>query len=197
MPNPLSRGHLHLSFPTHPPPALHSSLSLFRPSNFPLGVIGVASCSQNDSLSSILAQFNASISELFPSSSPFPLASNCFAFEEGDGNTNLNIGNELPGLVVIPSMMGNKKLYVGTLLADLCSNILGEFSNLVSDGVGYMAPKNNGFAGRNTGKPPRERVSQLDPLPKYASTFRLAAITRCGRQPTGFAPAVTLKEQPA
>ena len=53
-------------------------------------------------------------------------------FEEGDGNTNLNIGNNLPGLVVIPSMMGNKKLYIGTLLAELCSNILGEFSIIVS-----------------------------------------------------------------
>ena len=38
----------------------------------------------------------------------------------------------LPGLVVIPSMMGNKKLYVGTLLADLCSNILAEFAAVVS-----------------------------------------------------------------
>lgn len=137
MPNPLSRGHLHLSFPSHPPSPSHHPLALFRPSSFPLGVIGVAACSQSDSLSSILAEFNASVNEMFPLSSPyrpiFPLASNCFVFEDGDGNTNLNLGEQLSGLVVIPSMMGNKKLYIGTLLADLCSSILGSFSSLVSD----------------------------------------------------------------
>jgi trafficking protein particle complex subunit 9 len=135
MPSPLSRGHLHISFPSHPPPTSHDPLALFRPSHFPLGVIGVASCSQSDSLSSILAQFNAFVNDLFPRNSPyraiFPLAKNCFVFEEEDGSTNLNLGEQLSGLVVIPSMMGNKGLYIGTLLADLCSNILGEFATLV------------------------------------------------------------------
>lgn len=59
----------------------------------------------------------------------FPLARNCFVFEEGDGN--LNFGDNLSGVVVIPSLMGNKKLYIGTLLADLCSNVLGEFGVVV------------------------------------------------------------------
>lgn len=131
MPSPLSAGHLHLSFPVHPPPSSHAPLSLFRPSHFPLGVIGIADCSQSDALSSKLAQFNAMQAELFPSGSAFPLARNCFVFEEGDGNADLNIGDHLSGLVVIPSMMGNKRLYIGTLLAELCSNILGEFSIMV------------------------------------------------------------------
>jgi hypothetical protein len=143
MPNPLSRGHLHVSFPSHPPPASHDALSLFRPSSFPLGVIGVASCAQDDSLASILAQFNAAVHDMFPRDSPyramFPLAKNCFVFEDDDGNTNLNLGEQLSGLVVIPAMMGNKNIYIGTLLADLCSNILGEFSSVVrysADGPG-------------------------------------------------------------
>lgn len=106
-------------------------MSLFRPSDFPLGVIGIASCAQNDSLSAILAQFNATLSDLFPSGALFPLANNCLVFEESDGSTNLTLGS-LPGLVVIPGMMGNKRLYVGTLIADLCSNILAEFATVVS-----------------------------------------------------------------
>lgn len=129
MPNPLAAGHIHLSFPSHPLPSSHTQLSLFRPSDFPLGVIGVATCSRNDSLPSILSQFNATLGELFPEGSTYPLAQNCFVFEENDGTTNL--GN-IPGLVVIPGMMGNKKLYIGTLLADLCSSILAEFATVVS-----------------------------------------------------------------
>ncbi|KAF8654133.1 hypothetical protein AX16_003664 [Volvariella volvacea WC 439] len=131
MPNPLSAGHLHLTFPSHPPPSNHFPLALLRPSHFPLAVIGIAACASTDSLGSLLAQFNASLVELFPSGSIFPLAKNCFVFEESDGSTNLNLDDSLPGLVVIPNMMGNKKLYIGTLLADLCSHILGEFGNLV------------------------------------------------------------------
>jgi hypothetical protein len=135
MPSPLSRGYLHVSFPSHPPPAAHDALSLFRPSSFPLGVIGVASCAQDDSLATILAEFNAAVHELFPAESPyralFPLARTCFVFEDGDGNSNMNLGDQLSGLVIIPAMMGNKSLYIGTLLADLCSNILGEFGTVV------------------------------------------------------------------
>lgn len=131
MPSPLASGSLHLSFTNHPQAPSREQLDLFRPSDFILGVVGIASCSQSDSLSTIYSQFTGSLADLFPLTSMFPLAQNCFIFEEGDGNTNLNVGNHLPGLVVIPSMMGNKKLYVGTLLAELCSNILGEFSLIV------------------------------------------------------------------
>ena len=127
----MSNGYLHLSFPSHPPPISHASLALFRPSHFPLGVIGVGVCSQKDSLSSLLDQFNSSLAEIFPIGSLYPLAQNCFIFEDSD-SPNLNLGDSPPGLVVIPDMMGNKKLYVGTLLADLCSHILGEFGRLVS-----------------------------------------------------------------
>ncbi|KAF9464726.1 TRAPP II complex [Collybia nuda] len=130
MPNPLSTGHLQLSFPTHPPPRSHLPLSLLRPSHFPLAVIGVAACTQTDSLSSIYAQFNASLLDIFPSEGIYPLAKNCFVFEESD-DTNLNLSDNLPGLVVLPNMMGNKKLYIGTLLADLCSQIIGEFGVVI------------------------------------------------------------------
>ncbi|KAA1471141.1 hypothetical protein DENSPDRAFT_775745 [Dentipellis sp. KUC8613] len=131
MPSPKSKGHLHLSFPTHPPPPSHLPMSLFRPSHFPMGVIGIASCSHTDSLTNILAEFNAAVHDLFGPESIYPLAKNCFVFEEGDGTTNLNLGDHLPGLVIIPSMMGNKKENIETLLADLCSNILGEFSTVL------------------------------------------------------------------
>lgn len=131
MPNPLAAGHIHLSFPSHPPPSSHSPLSLFRPSDFPLGVIGVATCSQDDLIPSLVSQFRATVQELFPEGSTFPLAKNCFVFDESDGNTNLKLENH-PGLVIIPNMMGNKKLYVGVLLAELCSNILAEFATVVS-----------------------------------------------------------------
>ncbi|KAJ7632643.1 transport protein Trs120 or TRAPPC9 TRAPP II complex subunit-domain-containing protein [Roridomyces roridus] len=131
MPNPLATGYLHLSFPTHPPPFSHLPLSLLRPSHFPLAVIGIAACSKTDALPSILNEFNASLLDIFPAGGMYPLAKNCFVFEEGEENANLNLGEGLPGLVVIPSMMGNKKLYIGTLLADLCSHVLGEFGTLI------------------------------------------------------------------
>lgn len=131
MPSPKSKGYLHLCFPTHPPPSSHYAMSLFRPSLFPLGVIGLATCSHTDSLSSIAAEFNATVRDLFPPDSIYPLAKNCFVFEEDDGTANLNLGDHLPGLVIIPSMMGNKKENIETLLADLCSNILAEFSSVV------------------------------------------------------------------
>ncbi|KAF7363484.1 hypothetical protein MSAN_01004300 [Mycena sanguinolenta] len=142
MPKPLSTGYLHLSFPTHPPPFSHLPLSLLRPSNFPLAVIGLAACSKTDSLPSVLAEFNAALLDIFPAGGMYPLGKNCFVFEEGKGNTNVNLGDNVPGLVVIPSMMDNKKkrLYIGTLLADLCSYVLGEFGTLVQ---GLESPAGN------------------------------------------------------
>lgn len=130
MPGPLSTGYMHLSFPTHPPPRSHLPLSLIRPSHFPLAVIGLAECFKGDTSSSIFSQFNSSLIDIFPSEGIYPLAKNCFVFEESDV-INLNQGHNLPGLVVIPNVMGNKKLYVGTLLADICSQILGEFGVVV------------------------------------------------------------------
>jgi len=130
MPNPLSTGHLHLCFTTHPPPRSHGPLALFRPSHFPLGVIGIANCLHADELAVVLAHFDALLPDILPPDSMFPFAKSLFVFEGGDGNAHLSLGN-LQGLVIIPNMMANKKLYIGTLLADLCSQILGEFGQVV------------------------------------------------------------------
>jgi trafficking protein particle complex subunit 9 len=127
----LPSGHLHLAFTTRPPPHSHVPLALLRPSHFPLAVIGIGSCSRTDSLSATLSQFNHTLLDLFPADGIYPLARNCFVFEEGDGKGNVNLGEVPSGLVVIPEIMGNKKIYLGTLLADICSNILGEFATLV------------------------------------------------------------------
>ena len=51
-------------------------------------------------------------------------------YDESDEG-NLNFTGDLPGVVVIPNVMGHKRLYIGTLLAGLCSNILEEFAMLV------------------------------------------------------------------
>ncbi|OSC99049.1 hypothetical protein PYCCODRAFT_1454002 [Trametes coccinea BRFM310] len=132
MPNhQLASGYLHLAYPSHPPPDSHAPLSLFRTSDFPLIVIGIASCGENDSLATILTQFQTSMHEVFPQESMFPLASNCFVFEESDTTTNINLGDSFPGLVVIPSVMGHKKTYISTLIADLCSKVLVELATVM------------------------------------------------------------------
>ncbi|KAH7926321.1 hypothetical protein BV22DRAFT_1087325 [Leucogyrophana mollusca] len=134
MPSPLSSGYLHLSFPAHPTTSAHLPLSLFRPSHFTLGVIGIALCSRGNPAASALEQFENTLSDLSSEDSTFPLAKICFAFEDDglEGGTGSNVGENVSGLVVIPSVMGNKKLYIGTLLADLCSQILGEFGRVVN-----------------------------------------------------------------
>ncbi|KAJ8078800.1 hypothetical protein AAF712_001246 [Marasmius tenuissimus] len=128
--NPLSTGNLHLSYPSHPPPVSHYPLSLIRPSHFPLAVVGIATCSHADSISSVPSQFNSILLDMLPAGALYPLAKNCFVFEEGDGSSDISTSESIAGLVIFPSMMGNRKLYIGTLLADLCSTILGEFSVL-------------------------------------------------------------------
>jgi trafficking protein particle complex subunit 9 len=129
--SPLAVGHLHLSYLSHPPPAWYNNLTIFRISQFPLGVIGIADCSNADSLTSILAEFKATLSELFPENSAFPLAYKCYAFENDDEHTQINLSGNLPDLVVIPSVMGNKQIYIGTLISELCADILGDFTGLV------------------------------------------------------------------
>lgn len=132
MPNPLSTGHLHLSFPSHPPPQSQLPLSLFRISHFPLGVIGISSCSEADDIANLAQQFNTLASDLFPSGGIHPMAKSCLIFESPGSAVPLTLGESSPGIVVIPNMMGNKKGYIGTLLENLCSQILGEFGVLVS-----------------------------------------------------------------
>ncbi|KAI8998543.1 TRAPP II complex [Trametes punicea] len=127
----LASGYLHLAYPSHPPPDSHAPLSLFRTSDFPLAVVGIASCGENDSLATILTHFQTSLHEIFPQGSMFPLASNCFVFEESDTTTNINLGDNFAGLVVIPSVMGHKETYVGTLIADLCSKVLVELATVM------------------------------------------------------------------
>jgi trafficking protein particle complex subunit 9 len=131
MPNPLSSGYLYLSYPSHPTPPSHLSLSLFRPSHFTLGIIGITACSSSYSLASALEQFENAVLDISQDSSTFPLAKVCFAFEDEESTGNTGLGDTLSGIVSIPSMMGNKKLYIGTLLADLCSQILAEFGRMV------------------------------------------------------------------
>lgn len=130
MPNPLSSGHLYLSYPSHPSPPRHMSLSLFRPSHFTLGIIGVAACSSSYSITSALEQFENTVLDISPEGSTFPLAKVCFAFEDEESARSTGLGNTLPGIVSIPSVMGNKKIYIGTLLADLCSHILAELGRV-------------------------------------------------------------------
>lgn len=131
IPAPLSAGSLHLRFTTHPPGAWHHSLSLLRLSSFPLAVIGIADCSQKDSLHSLSAEFKATLSTIFSGSSATPFASKCFGFEDGDSIPDVNVGSPVPDLVMIPSLMSNKQVYIGTLLAELCHDILVEFPALV------------------------------------------------------------------
>ncbi|KAI6166990.1 transport protein Trs120 or TRAPPC9 TRAPP II complex subunit-domain-containing protein [Pisolithus thermaeus] len=116
MPSPLSSGYLHLSFTSHPTSPAQAPLYLFRPSFLSHAVIG-------EQLENILI-------DIFPESSTSSPSKVCFVFQS-EVSTSGNI-NEVPsGLVIIPSVMRNKKLYIGTLLADLCSQILGEFGRVV------------------------------------------------------------------
>ena len=94
-------------------------------------MIGIADCSTTDSLTSVLAEFKATVAEHFPAHSAFPLASKCYAFEEDDENSQIGLSGNLPELVVIPSVMGNKQVYIGTLISELCADILGDFTGLV------------------------------------------------------------------
>lgn len=127
----LLAGNLYLSYPTHPPPEWHTPLALFRPSHFPLGVIGITEYSDEAVLADVSAEFKATLSEYFPTGSPFPFATKCYAFETGElGNASL--GSTTSEVMVIPSLMGHKEVYVGTLISQICADILGYFADMVS-----------------------------------------------------------------
>lgn len=138
MPSPLATGFLNLSYVSRPPPLSRSSLGLFRPSGFPLGVVGIASCSQGSELRAVQDQFQAMLANMFSTGSLYPLARSCFVFEDGGDGSSLDIGKSLPQLFIIPSMMGNKQIYIGTLLAEICSTILGGFSTIVRLSAPYF-----------------------------------------------------------
>ncbi len=75
------------------------------------------------------AQFDAAVDDLFDSSSFYPLATDCIVFEE-DGSNPMT--DTFTGLVIIPSVLANKNVYLGTILASLCSGILSGFTDIVS-----------------------------------------------------------------
>jgi len=77
-----------------------------------------------------------------------------------------NLHEPPPGVVVIPSVMGNKKLYIGTLLADLCSQVLGEFGRVVCPPIQMREAKYLITIGSSSGNTRWERASKCDALPK-------------------------------
>ena len=131
MPPTPSVGSLYLNYTSHPPPIWHHSLALFRPSMFPVGVIGITACNSTTSLPLVQADFLRKVKHLYPYNSPYPLARSCFAFEDSDDALQLNA--EESGIEVIPSVLGNKTSgHIGMLLAGFCSQILASFSSMVS-----------------------------------------------------------------
>ena len=128
--NTLATGYLHLGFPSHPPPESHLPLSLFRPSTFPLGVVGITSCSA-ETFEHTLTHFDDAVRDVISSEYPLPVSRVCFAFEEAGDSAVLN--TSLSGVEVIPKMDTKQtKLHLGTLLASLCSRILVNLSDFVS-----------------------------------------------------------------
>lgn len=81
-------------------------------------------------MSSLYGQFNASLADIFPHGGLFPLVKNCFVFEGNEGTTNFDPEEDMPGLVIVPSI-ANRKLHIGTLLGVLCSHVLAELGVLV------------------------------------------------------------------
>lgn len=127
--NTLATGYLHLSFPSHPPPESRLPLSLFRPSAFPLGIIGIASYSA-ETFEHIPTHFDDAVRDVISSEYALPVSRVCFAFEEASDSATLN--TSLSGVEVIPKMDTKQtKLHLGTLLASLCSRILVDLSDFV------------------------------------------------------------------
>ena len=130
MPNPLSAGHLHLNFSSHPSSPSHDPFYLFRPSLFNHAVIGVSAYSSTHTPDTALEELENIIADFSSEDLALPFSKMCFMFQNEDSTTG-GLSESPPGVVIIPSVMGNKKLYIGTLLADLCSQILGEFGRVV------------------------------------------------------------------
>ncbi|KZT58996.1 hypothetical protein CALCODRAFT_219199 [Calocera cornea HHB12733] len=131
LPGALAPGAVHLAFPSHPPPTTAHPYALFRPAAFVHGVIGVADCSTAPSLAALLAEFYGLLHHIFGPNPVFPLAGRCYAFDPADASTDLDVGGALDGLTVIPAVVGDKRIYLGTLLANFCGAIIGEFAGLV------------------------------------------------------------------
>ncbi|KAF9652866.1 hypothetical protein BDM02DRAFT_3153426 [Thelephora ganbajun] len=158
--NTLATGYLHLSFPSHPPPESHLPLSLLRPSAFPLGVIGITSCSA-ETFEHTPTYFDGAVRDVISSEHVLPVSRVCFAFEEASDGAELN--TSLLGVEVIPKMDTKQtKLHLGTLLASLCSRILIDLSDFVQN---LESPIGNEYlnSGLFATLPPSQLPSALDP----------------------------------
>lgn len=175
MPNPLSSGYLHLSFSSRPSSPTHDSLYLFRPSLFNHAVIGVTAYSSTYTPDAAFEQLENVISDISPENSAFPFSKMCFMFQNEDSGSG-SLHDSPPGVVVIPSVMGNKKLYIGTLLADLCSQVLGEFGRVVCSPIQIREAKYLITIGPSSGNTRWERASKCGALP---NTPHLRRYVKC------------------
>lgn len=120
-----------------------------------------------------MEQFENALAEISPEAFTFPLAKTCFAFQDDD----VGLGENPPSLAIIPNAMGNKKLYIGTLLADLCSQILGEFGRLVCH-IGLVPHLCLTWLGSYIGNPVGERVPECYTLPNSARSRKNTVCSR-------------------
>jgi hypothetical protein len=133
MPAQLANGHLLLSYEILHQGTRITDASLIRLSQWPMGVIGIAHTSSTDQLATLGADFKAQMEELLPPDAFAPLATHCLAFQEASSRFILDTKDAFAGVVVIPHDMGNKQLYLATLVAELCSAILAGFSDIVNN----------------------------------------------------------------
>lgn len=96
-----------------------------------MAIIGITSITSSEQLATLGAEFKAQMEEILPPDGMIPLAQNCLAFQEESSSSTLDTKDAFSGLVVIPNDMGNKELYLSTLVAELCSTMLAGFSDLV------------------------------------------------------------------
>jgi len=132
MPPRLAPGHLYLNHEIYDYRDGQRTIPLTSLSRTPMGVIGIARASSTDQLATLGANFKAQMEELLPPGTLFPLAKNCFAFQDEKSRFSLDTKDAFSGLVVIPHDMGNKQLYLITLIAELCSAILAGFSDFAT-----------------------------------------------------------------
>jgi trafficking protein particle complex subunit 9 len=138
MPTQLASGHLLLTHEVFSPGDRHNRVSIARLSRWPMGILGIAQAASSAQLATVGANFKAQLEELMPPDSLLPLAKNCLAFQQEDSRFTLNTKDAFSGLVVIPHEMGNKQLYLSTLVAELCSTILAGFSDIVSGSLALL-----------------------------------------------------------
>ena len=133
MPTRLAAGHLLLTHEIFLPGDKLPDGSLIRLSQWPMGVIGIAQASSAAQLATLGADFKALLEEILPPDAFAPLATHCLAFQDADSRFTLDTKDAFSGVVVIPHDMGNKQLYLATLVAELCSALLAGFSDIVND----------------------------------------------------------------